>query len=70
MEKIARQAFLGASLLFGLAGIAMVLAGGPDGHDANAPFIEILGKLIMISVFVILPSFAFLVASKYLNGKR
>jgi hypothetical protein len=70
MEKIARQTFLGASLVFGVAGIAMVLAGGPDGEAANSQLVETLGKLIMICVFVILPSFAFLVASKYLNGKN
>lgn len=70
MEKIARQTFLGASLLFGVAGITMVLVGGPDTEAANSQLVEMLGKLIMISVFVILPSFAFLVASKYLNGKN
>lgn len=70
MEKIVRQIFLGASLLFGVTGVAMVLAGGPDGDSANSPLVETLGKILMICVFVILPSFAFLVASKYLNGKN
>jgi hypothetical protein len=68
MEKIVRQIFLGASLVFGVAGIGMVLAGGPDGD--TSPLVEIFGKLIMASVFVILPSFAFLVADKYLSGKK
>lgn len=68
MEKIARQVFLGASLVFGVAGVAMVLAGGPDGGTSQ--LVETLGKIIMLSVFVILPSFAFLVADKYLSGKK
>lgn len=70
MEKIARQVFLSASLIFGITGIAMVLAGGPDGDSADTPLVETLGKLLMICVFVILPSFAYLVANKYLNGKQ
>lgn len=68
MEKIATRIFIGASLAFGVTGIALVLAGGPDGD--SSPLIETLGKLLMICVFVILPSFAVSIAGRYLNGKK
>lgn len=68
MEKIATRIFIGASLVFGVAGILLVLVGGPD--DDSNPLNQLLMKVILISVFVILPSFAVSVAGKYLNGKR
>lgn len=67
MEKIATRIFIGASLVFGATGILLVLVGGPDD---NAPINQLLIKILMISVFIILPSFAFSVAVKYLNGKK
>ena len=66
MEKLATRIFIGASLVFGVTGITLALFGGPDD---NAPLNQFLMKILMICVFTILPSFAFLVASKYLNGK-
>lgn len=68
MEKVATRIFIGASLVFGMTGILLVLVGGPD--DESKPLNQMLMKVLMICVFVILPSFAFLVASKYLNGKN
>ena len=61
MQKIATTVFVYASLLFGVVGISMILTGAND----NEP----LGKLLMITVFIILPSFALSVAGKYLGGK-
>lgn len=61
MQKIATRVFIYASIVFGILGILVVLIQPDD--DA------ILSKLLFITVFIILPSFALSVASKYLNGK-
>jgi len=61
MQKIATRVFIYASLAFGVLGILVVLI-QPKDHD-------LLSKLLMITVFIILPSFALSVAGKYLNGK-
>lgn len=62
MQKLATNIFIVASLAFGVVGVVTVLAGGPDKN-------EFLGRLLMLTVFIILPSFALSVAGKYLNGK-
>lgn len=46
----------------------MVLTGTEPDENGSGPEM-MLGKLLMASVFVILPSFALSVAGKYLNGK-
>ena len=70
MQKIATRVFVIASLLFGVLGILMVLTGQfDDGATPPSDINRLLQKLLMITVFVILPSFALSVASKYLNGK-
>ena len=61
MQKIATRVFKYASIVFGVLGIITVIVQPED----NA----ILIKLLMINVFIILPSFALSVAGKYLNGK-
>jgi hypothetical protein len=61
MQKIATRIFIYASIVFGVLGILVVLT-QPDDD-------EILSKLLFITVFIILPSFALSVAGKYLNGK-
>ena len=61
MQKIATRVFIYASITFGVLGILVVLT---QPHDDS-----VLSKLLMISVFIILPSFALSVAGKYLNGK-
>jgi len=69
MQKVATRIFIWASILFGILGILFVLS-SPFGP--NRPPTEIglrLQKLLMITVFVILPSFALSVAGKYLDGK-
>jgi hypothetical protein len=68
MQKIATRVFVSASLAFGVIGILVVLTGsGPDKPDSHLS--QILIRLLFITVFIILPSFALSVASKYLNGK-
>jgi hypothetical protein len=68
MQKIATKVFIYASVAFGVIGILLVLTGfGPDQQDTDTT--KILTRLLFITVFIILPSFALSVASKYLNGK-
>lgn len=68
MQKIATKVFIYASITFGILGILVVLTGsGPDKPDSTIS--EILIKLLVINVFVILPSFALSIAGKYLNTK-
>ena len=70
MQKIATRIFICASLTFGLIGILNVLTLPPDGSDNNgSPLHVFIMKLLFVNVFIILPSFALSVASKYLNGK-
>ncbi len=67
MQKIATKIFIYASIAFGILGILMILAGGPD---VTGPGLNMtLHKLILVDVFIILPSFALSVASKYLSNK-
>jgi hypothetical protein len=62
--------FVYSSVAFGIIGILVVLT-LPDGGDANSSGIHmILMKLMFANVFIILPSFALSVASKYLSGKN
>jgi len=68
MQKIATRVFIYASLAFGVIGILVVLTGsGPDRPDS--PLFQALMKLLGVTVFIILPSFALSIAGKYLNGK-
>lgn len=68
MQKIATRVFIYASIAFGIIGILIVLtASGPDKKDSALS--ETLIRLLFLTVFIILPSFALSVASKYLNGK-
>jgi len=67
MQKIATQVFICSSIAFGIIGILLILMGGIDGD--NSPASQTLRKLLFITVFIILPSFALSVADKYLNNK-
>lgn len=68
MQKIATRIFIYASLTFGVLGITIVLTGIDP--DENSSGIElVITKLFMVTIFVILSSFALSVASKYLNSK-
>ena len=69
MQKIATRVFIYASVTFGVIGILVVLTGsGPDKPDSLLS--ELLMRLLLITVFIILPSFALSIAGKYLNGKK
>lgn len=69
MQKIATRVFIYASLAFGVIGILVVLTGsGPNKPDSHVS--EVLIRLLSITVFIILPSFALSVAGKYLDGKK
>lgn len=69
MQKTATRIFICASLIFGVLGILVVLT--LPGNDGTSSDINILlSRLLMITVFVILPSFALSVAGRYLNGNH
>jgi hypothetical protein len=68
VQKIATKVFICASIAFGVIGILIVLtASGPDQEDSTLS--QILIRLLFATVFIILPSFALSVATKYLNDK-
>ncbi len=68
MQKIATKIFIGASVAFGITGILLVLTSpGPDQNDTFVTMLLI--RILFTTVFLILPSFALSVASKYLNSK-
>ncbi len=67
MQKTATKIFIGASVAFGILGILLVLAGGPD--DNGTKLLVVIHKLLFADIFIILPSFALSLAGKYLNGK-
>ena len=65
MQKIATRAFIYSSIAFGIIGILLVLSNKGDNSEPN----KILMKLLLTTVFIILPSFALSLAGKYLNNK-
>ena len=65
MQKIATRVFIYSSIAFGIIGIFLVLSNAGDNSEPN----KTLMKLILMTVFIILPSFALSIAGKYLNGK-
>lgn len=69
MQKIATWVFIYASLAFGVIGIVLVLtAADPDKPDTTLT--QFLMRLLFVTVFIILPSFALSIAGKYLDGKK
>lgn len=68
MRKIATRLFTYSSIAFGILGILVILTSSERDIDSS-DLHRLLMKLLMITVFIILPSFALSVASKYLNGK-
>lgn len=68
IQTIATRVFMAASLAFGFIGVLMVLT-APDNDNARSGFDIMLTKLLLVTVFIILPSFALSVAGKYLRGK-
>jgi hypothetical protein len=68
MQKIATRIFIGASIAFGILGLIQVLT-LPENDNDMSDFNRVIMRLIMASVFIILPSFALSVAGKYLKDK-
>jgi Na+/glutamate symporter len=68
MQKIATRLFIYASIVFGIIGILMVMT-SPAAGEMSSNLNRTFEKLLMTTVFVILPSFALSVAGKYLGGK-
>jgi Na+/H+ antiporter NhaA len=68
MQQIATRVFIYASITFGIIGIIAVLT-APGPHTPDSPLNQILMRLLLIDVFIILPSFALSVAGKYLKSK-
>jgi hypothetical protein len=67
MQKIATRIFVYASIAFGIIGMLVVLTLPANGAaDNTSDFHVVLMKLLFATVFIILPSFALSVASKYL----
>lgn len=69
MQKMATRVFVCASVAFGILGMIQVLT-MPDKDSDMSDFNRIVMRLLMASVFIILPSFALSVAGKYLNGNH
>lgn len=67
MQKIATRVFIYSSISFGIVGISLVLVGGPDGNS-NLFLNQVLHQLFLITICIILSSFALSVAGKYLDG--
>ncbi len=68
MQKIATYLFICSSIIFGIVGIMMVLT-SPGSGEASSELNMILEKFLLMTIFVILPSFALSVAGKYLKDK-
>ncbi len=66
MQRIATRVFIIASVTFGIVGILLVLTLPANGHEPSS-LNEVLQRMLQVTVFVILPSFALSVAGKYLN---
>lgn len=66
MQKIATKVFIYASIAFGVIGLVMVVT-MPEDEGTASDFNMVMSRLLMATVFIILPSFALSVASKYLR---
>ncbi len=68
MQKVATRVFIGASVVFGVLGIIQVLTMPANDNDMS-DFNRLIMRLLMATVFIILPSFALSVAGKFLASK-
>jgi len=68
MQRIATRVFVGASVAFGILGMIQVLT-LPENDNDMSDFNRVIMRLLMATVFVILPSFALSVAGRYLKDK-
>ena len=69
MQRIATKLFIYASIAFGVIGVLSVITSSENDNDSS-DLNKFLMKLLMVTVFIILPSFALSVAGKYLNGRK
>jgi hypothetical protein len=69
MQKIATRVFIIASVVFGVLGTVIVLV-AVDENPGDTFWYKLLFKSFMITIFVILTSFALSVAGKYLGSKN
>jgi hypothetical protein len=70
MQKIATKVFIIASVVFGIAGILLILTTPEGVGDGKTALNIFLMKTMQVSGFTVLTSFALSVASKYLNGGK
>ncbi len=68
MQKIATRIFIYSSLTFGALGILLILTSPNVGPGTGLH--TLIARLLAITVFIILPSFALSVAGKYLHDER
>jgi hypothetical protein len=68
MQKIATRIFISASIAFGVLGMIQVIT-LPENDNDMSDFNRIIMRLLMATVFIILPSFALSVAGKFLKSK-
>jgi hypothetical protein len=66
MQKIATKVFIYSSIVFGIIGICIVLT-SPGADTLDSDLDHALIRLLFLTVFIILPSFALSVAGKYLK---
>lgn len=69
MQKIATRIFIIASVIFGVLGVVIALV-AVDENPGDTFWFKLLIKSFVISIFVILTSFALSVAAKYLGSKN
>ena len=66
IQKLATQIFTATSVFFGAMGVTLIVLFWTNG-DSESDATMILVRLLMMSVFVILSSFAVSFAGKYLR---
>lgn len=69
MQKIATRVFVYSSIAFGAFGVLAILTSSTEENQPDTDLFHAMMKLMFISGFIVLSSFAISVAGKYLNGK-